>query len=321
MRYDDAEYAHLAQRAGATDERARERLYRDATMLHAAGALRDVPYLRVLASAREPLNPRVWLNLANEYERMDLLVRDTPEARVLATMQRKALGAFVLRYDRVDSRDAGPFRLGYDSADALVASGDAVDGAAFRDDYARLLDGATATNFQSPWLIARLSAADATAGDVQRTEASLRANPPNHGDYRFQQMFLENVGDEALGRRVLSDAMADGRLTSEDPTDFLFTFGKRHPGLALRYLRDHLRAIVKGIPPTQQAWTLSNGVASSLWPAASPRALERFLRSTFPTDRGTVAAAVARIERSWSERRALLRALREVGPARRLSPG
>lgn len=321
VRYDDAAYARLAQHAAAMVERDRERVFRDATMLHAADALDDVSYLRVLASAHEPLNPRIWLNLAQEYRRMDLLVRDTSEARVLATMQRKALGAFVQRYDRIDSTDAGPFRLGYDSADALAASGDAVDGAAFRDDYARLLDGATATNFQSPWLIARLSAADATAGDVQRTEARLRAAPPKPGDYRFEEMFLENVGDEALGRGVLSDAMVDGRLTSEDPTGFLFRFGRRHPGLALRYLRGHLRAVVKGIPPTQQAWRVSDGVASSLWPAASPRVLERFLRSSFPADHGTVDAAVARIERSWSERRALLRALREVGPAHRLARG
>ncbi len=312
VRYDNATFARLAKGASPAEERQRERLLRDATMLHAVGALHDVPYLRVLASAREPLDASVWVILAQEYRRMDVVLRDAPEAHLLIAMQRASLEAFVLRYDRIDSSEAGPFRLGYDSADALAASGDPIDGAPFHNDYGRLLDGATPTNFESPWLVARLAAADATPDDVRRSEARLRERQPDPGYFPFEEAFLENVGDEALARRVLSDAMADRHFTSDDPRAFLFAFGNRHPQLAFAYLSSHLRGLVRDVPPTQQAWIVSNGVASSLWEAAPPPVLERFLRTSFPAERATVDTAIARIERSWSERRALRRALREI---------
>ncbi|GEM_PF-3739504 len=50
VRYDDAEYAALAARAAALAPRDRDRLYRDATLLHSAGALADEPY-RALTNA------------------------------------------------------------------------------------------------------------------------------------------------------------------------------------------------------------------------------------------------------------------------------
>jgi hypothetical protein len=315
LRYDDATYSLLARRAGAAGERGRERLYRDAMMLHAAGELRDASFLRLLASAREPLDSSVWTAVADEYRRMDLLVRDAPEARALAAMQRAALGQFVLRYDRFDSSEAGPLMLGYESAAALAASGERVDGTAFRDDYARLLDGATTTNMQTPSLIAMLSAADATEADVQRTEARLRTHPATPSQAPFEETFLENVGSDALARRVLSDVVPDRRLTGDDPSTFLFTLGRRHPGIAFTYLRDHLSDVERGVPPSQQAWNVSIGVANELWPAAAPRVLERFLRSRFPNDRATVDMVVGRIEQSWSERRELRAALRAIGPA------
>jgi aminopeptidase N len=315
VRYDDATYAGFADGATAGNQRDRNRLYRDATMLHAAGYLRDTPYVRLLAAERDPLSPRVWLSLAQEYRRMDLLVRDAPEARVLAAVQRRALQPFVLRYDRLDSSETAPFRLDYDPAWALGTSGDPIDGATMRDDYDRLLDGAAPKNMATPWLTAMVAASAATSDDVARSETRLRAHPPTVWTMPFEETFLENVADPVLARRVLDDALADDRLTGGNRTTFMFRLGERHPRLVFTYLRDHFRAVVTQLPPTQQAWTICTGVANSLWPAASPRELARFLRSRFPANRGIVRTATARIEQSWKQRNALRRALRTLAAA------
>jgi aminopeptidase N len=311
-RYDGATYGRLARTVGSADRRSRDRLYSDATILHGTGQLPDLSYVRLLAAAQAPLDPSVWLLLAQEYSPMDLLLRDTTEANVLAAMQRRTLRPFVLEYDRLDSTDAGPFRLGFDSGWALATSGDAVDGAALHPDYVRLLDGDKARQYDAPWLVARIAAAAATSDDVQRTEALVRAPTPDNMMLPFGEVFLQNVGDEALARRVLDDAMADSRLTAGDPTSFLFALGTRHPRLVFAYLRDHFRAVEGRLPPTQQAWTICDGVANTLWSAGPPRELARFLRGRFPAGDGRVAAerAIGRVEQSWRERNVLRQALR-----------
>ena len=313
VRYDDAAYRTLA-RSDALGERDRERLFRDATMLHTAGALGDSAYLRLIATASEPLAPDVWVGLAQECRRMNELVREAPEAAQLAAMERNTLLPFALRYGRTGSKEPGPFRLGYDSAAALATSGDAVAGARFHDDYTSVLEGGPVDNGQALWSTPQIAAAAATPDDVDRTETRLRAAPAAGPVVPFGTLFLESVGDDALARRVLDDAMNDRRLTQNAPLAFLFAFGNRHPSLAYAYLRTHLRTFAKALPPTQQAWVLSRGVADSLWPAAPPTQLEAFLRAQFPHDRRTVTASTARIEQNWKARRALIAALHELLP-------
>ena len=297
----------------ACAERDRGRVYRDAVMLHAAGALSDLAYLRLISRAREPLEADVWTMVAREYRRMDQIVRDVPEARRFAELQSRALLGFARRYGAVRSKERGPFRLGYDADWALAATGDPISGAAFHDDYLAMLNDAPGVDFQATWPTAMIAGAVATSDDVERTEAKLRSHPSAVAPVvPVEAIFLRNVGDERLAQRVLSDAMADRRLTQDQPLAFLLAFGNRQPRLAYAYLRGHVRELEKSIPPTQQAWTVSMGAATSLWPATAPRGLRAFLQAEFPSDRATVDRAVALSEKFWAERRALAAAIRAL---------
>ncbi|HTD32594.1 MAG TPA: M1 family metallopeptidase [Candidatus Elarobacter sp.] len=313
VRYDSAAYGALVpERDGSDRDRARE--YRDAALLHANGELADVPYLRLIRTAREPLEPSVWVALANEYRRMDALVRGTPQARTLTLMQRDALLPVALRYGRIGSEARGPFQLGSRSALALAEAGDAVAGSAYRDDYTALTAGKGVRNFQAAYVTPILAAAVATSGDVDGAEAELRAKDPSSPMTPPQELFIENVADESLAHRVLDDAMRDPHLlTGTSRLAFVGAIGARHPALGYAYLQAHVDELRRGVPPTQQAWSIATVVASALWPAAPPAELEAFLRAHFPSDRATVREAGTIIRRNWAQRRSLLNALRAIG--------
>jgi hypothetical protein len=312
VRYGDAAYAERARGAGRLSERARAREYRDATILHANDALHDVPYLTLIASARAPLEPDVWIALANEYGRMDELVRGTPEAGVLAALQREALLPIARRYGTIDSSDQYSRQLGNVTAYAVAAAGDPADGALFRDDYARLAAGARPRNYEAVYVTAALAATAATADDLARSEARMLAKSDlERHNGTLEVVYLENIGDEALARRVLDDAMRDTRLAEGRPLQFLFALGARHPEIAYAYLREHVAELQLTVPEKGRAEAIVMGVARSLWRAAPADELERFLRTEFGSDPRAVRAAAALIERNVRHRDALREALRD----------
>jgi hypothetical protein len=317
VRYDEPRYRELAAAAGSMDQRARELLFTDATRLHAAGELADVPYVRLLAAAAEPMDGAVWEALAREYARLDDLIRGAPEASALYAMEVRSLAPYAERA-RTAAQPAA-FRPANAAAAALAHVGDPAVGAAFKTDF--LLEEAgspSVPNNRMGWSSAALAAAAATSDDVDRVEASLRAHANAQAMATFtlarvnEIAFLENVGDEGLARRVLADAMADRTLTQGAPISFLIALGSRHPELAYEYLRTHLDALVKPLPPATQAAVLTDGVAMILWPAAPPAEFERFLTAALPADPDTVRRAVSIIEQRWKERLALRAALREL---------
>jgi aminopeptidase N len=313
VRYDDASYAEQARSDSTNDERRRARSYRDAAILHANGALRDAPYLTLVATAREPLEPDVWIELANEYDRMDELVRGTPEARTLAAIQREALLPIARRYGTIDSSDTAMAQLGDAAADALASAGDPADGAPFRAEFDKVAAGARARNYGAVYATATLAAASATAQDVARSETRMLAKTElERHNGTLEVVYLQNIGDEALARRVFDDAMRDRRLAEGRPMQFLLAFGARHPEIAFGYLREHMEELKPTVAVNDRAQAIVMGVAKSLWRAAPPSELERFLQTWFPDDAATVRAAVALIERKNRERRALLLALRSL---------
>ena len=318
VRYDAPRYHELAAGVAAMDERTRALVYRDATSLHAAGALPDADYVRLLAAAAEPMDFDVWDVLAREYARLDDLIRGAPEANVLYAMEMRSLFPIVDRYGRIAAQTA-PFRAGRDSASALAEVGDPAIGSGFKADFFAMVAGtASVNNREAEWLTPALAAADATAADVDRVEASMRALTPATRvvaippPLSYEFTFLTSIRDDALANRVLADAMHDRALTQDAPLGFLFALGKRHPELAYGYLRTHLTALKKPLAPTQQAWTIANGVATSLWRGAPPDELKRFLEAAFPADRAIVLNAFRTIDRHWHDRRALRAALREI---------
>ncbi|MDP9106438.1 MAG: hypothetical protein M3N49_10975, partial [Candidatus Eremiobacteraeota bacterium] len=256
--------------------------------------------------------------VAREYARLDDLVRGVPEASVLYTMEVRVLFPYADRYARL-ARPGAPSRIGDDAAAALVQVGDPVVGASFKPDFLALeAPSATIANPRAAWTTPALAAAVATAADVDRVEASMRAHTPAGpivgstqalaGEIRF----LAHVGDEKLARRVLGDAM-QGRTVSQDaPLSFLLALGERHPEIAFEYLRAHAAALEATLPPARRAATIANGVATSLWPAAEPADMERFLRDALPGDTEIVRDAVTTIQRRWEQRRALRAALRSL---------
>lgn len=312
VRFADAAYGQSVPQPEAS-ERDRAREYRDAALLHANGALRDLPYLRLIRTAREPLEPSVWVALANEYGRMDRLVRGAPEARTLVLMQRDALLPIALRYGRIGSAARGPFQLGARSALALAEAGDPLAGSAYRDDYDLVTSGKVGGNFQAAYVTPLVAAAAATPADVDRAEVQLRALDPASPMTPPQELFIENVGDESLASRVLDDAMRDRHLLAGNTRlAFVGAIGARHPALGYAYLRAHARDLARGLPPTQQAWSIASIVANALWPAAPAAETETFLRARFPSDRATVREAGMTIRRNWAQRRSLIGALRAL---------
>jgi aminopeptidase N len=311
VRYDDRGYAAFVRDAAGLSERERSRAYRDAVTLHANGVLRDAPYLTVVAAARDPLDADVWTWIAREYARMDGLVRGAPEARVLAAMQRTKLLPFARRYGTIDSRGRRFEQLGNNAAYALAAAGDPADGALFREEYAKNASGAPAPNYSAVFVTAALAATAATAEDIAREEArTLARTDVERHNGTLEVIFLENVGDETLARRVFDDAMRDTRLAEGRPVQFLFALGSRHPDVAYAYLRAHVAELAATLPENERAKTIAMGVAESLWRAAPPDELERFLRTEVAPDDATMRAAAALIERNVRERRSLLAALR-----------
>ncbi len=311
VRFGDGVYGKAAP-SGGTSERERSRDLRDAERLHAAGALADAPYLRLIRGAREPLEPGAWSGLAFEYARMFRLVRGAPEARPLVAMGRDALLPFVRRYATVRSTEREPSRIGYAAAWALSEAGDPEIGAQFVDDYAAILAGHP-PNFEAYDTTAVFAAAAATAADVDATEAALRARTDSPV-VSVQTYYLTNLGDEALARRILDDVARDPRLLGgSSRLWFTLAVGARHPRLGYAYLRAHVRDLAREIPPTQQAWNVATGAADAVWPAVTPRELEAFLRSAFPRDPAAVREASTRIERHWAQRRSLIAALRALG--------
>ena len=321
VRYDAPRYRELAAHVAGMDERDRGIVYRDATSLHAAGELADTEYVRLLAAAAEPMDVDVWEGVAREYARLDDLVRGAPEARVLYAMEVRALFPYADRYARL-SRARAPSRIGDDAAAALVLVGDPAVGASFKPDFLALqAPSATIANPRAAWTTPALAAAVATAADVDRVEASLRAHTPAGPIVGSTQAlagatrFLTHVGDEKLARRVLADAMQDRALSQNAPLNFLLQLGERHPEVALDYLRTHAAALAATLPPAQRAAAFADGVATLLWPAAEPADMERFLRDALPADSEAVQNAVTTIQRRWEQRRALRAALRSLQPA------
>jgi Peptidase family M1 domain/Peptidase M1 N-terminal domain len=307
VRYADAAYEALARDAATQRERTRNDL--DAALLHAAGALHDLPYLRVMRTVREPVGPVAWRVIANEYRRVAVLVRGTPESRTFTAMERDQLLPLVRRYGSLRSTERSSFQVGYLAAWALAEAGDPTIGAMFRDDYAAIERG-DGGNYEAFFTTAVLVAAIATPADVDRAEAELRAMPASPMT-PVQIFLLEYVGDETLARRVLADVAREPRLlVGVSRSAFVLAVGARHPQLGYAYLRGHLRELERELPPTQQAWILCTGTADALWPAAPPRELEAFLRARFPHDPKAVREASARIERHWAQRRSLVSALR-----------
>jgi len=318
VRYDAPRYRELAGEVTGMGERERGIVYRDATSLHAADELADTAYVRLLAAAAEPMDVDVWEGVAREYARLDDLVRGAPEARVLYAMEVRVLFPYADRYARL-ARARAPSRIGDDAAAALVLVGDPAVGASFKPDFLTLQAPAAAiANPRAAWTTPALAAAVATAADVDRVEASLRAHTPAGPIISSTQAlagevrFLTHVGDEKLARRVLADAMQDRALSQNAPLDFLFQLGERHPAVALEYLRAHAAALAATLPPAQRAATFADGVATLLWPAAEPADMERFLRDALPADSEAVQNAVTTIQRRWEQRRALRAALRAL---------
>ncbi len=304
--------------ARVADEPMRARLTADGTVLHAASQLADEAFLRVIDAARDPLPDPVWIALAHELQRMNGLARGAPELRALAAHE-QAMRAFARDVRLTGVPPArGRLQLEANAVTVLASAGDVVSAGPLLADYRALLSGAPLTNPAMEWAGMQLAAGAATTGDVDRTEAWLRSAPSRYPSIPVQLSFLANVGDAALAARVLDDAGRDPRMAHDSLLPFVGMVGERHPDLAFGFLRSHRRELLRGIPPTQQAFAVARTLTASLWPGASPRVLAAFLRESFPADRGIVDDAVVRIQRSWRDRRALLRALdaRSVTAAR-----
>ena len=154
--------------------------------------------------------------------------------------------------------------------------------------------------------IAAAAGVTASPVDVDGVEALLRAGKASD----IGETFLAHVGNGSLARRILNDARRDPRISGGPLSKLLFDVGMVHPKLAYRYLRSHVAEVRASVPPTQQAYLICSLVANSLWPAASPTELERFLRKAVSvSDAKILAAADKEIEDHWSSRAELERAL------------
>ncbi len=120
LRYDDATYAGLAQGAAQLGRRERERLYRDASLLHSAGELPAATYLRLLTNTAEPMSDDVWLALINEELALNRTIRGSPEAAALYALERRSLQPLAAR---PRAASAPPTRLEAAAALVLAAGG------------------------------------------------------------------------------------------------------------------------------------------------------------------------------------------------------
>lgn len=293
---------------GVRPVRERARLFYDYAAMNHDGYLTTREYLAAVTSpqAFTGLDLAVAGRTATQLDEVRTILTGSRFEKRLVAIERSilvpALGTLALdaRNTPFDERGA---RL---SLFALAAAGDPTFSAAARAlffKYART--GWPNGALDIEWGAAAAGGVGAANGDVARTEGLLR----NGAISQTGQLFLENVRDESLLPGILRDARLDPRIAGQPFTDFLFATGSHRPAFAYAYLRKHLHEIRATLPPTQQAGAICEGIATSLWSAASPAEVERFMRAAFPNDRAATAKAAAEIRARWARRTALEAAL------------
>ncbi len=141
----------------------------------------------------------------------------------------------------------------------------------------------------------------ATTNDIDFSLAHLNENKNLY--YTTDPAYLlEGLRQRASINRILG-VLAVRRV---DYPSMIWAIGKREPSIIADYVEQHARDILRTVPPTQQAMTLTFGVADGPWAGRTPAQWRAFFERTLPArDEPTIHAAMLLIEKQWDFRHRL----------------
>ena len=114
--------------------------------------------------------------------------------------------------------------------------------------------------------------------------------------------FLSGARDD----RTIEQIFATLQKRRVDYPGIVWQIGRYRPRLVSAYLQSHVRDVLAAVPPSQQGWTLTDGVANGPWTARTPAAWRAFFTSALPaSDRGDIEKAMQIINAGWALRRRL----------------
>jgi aminopeptidase N len=153
----------------------------------------------------------------------------------------------------------------------------------------------------SYWAFEPFAASAANASDVDWALAHL---DDRHQVYPGR--FLWGVRDPVEVARVLSTLSSSRRFYAST----LWAMGTYSPAFISAYLDGHVADVLRGVPPSQRAWSLAFGIANGPWAGRTPTQWRAFLeRHLEPRDAPTIHAAMLVVEKNWALRRRLEREL------------
>ena len=288
--------------------RERERVFTDYAVMQRFGDIRTTDYFDALniPGALDGVSVATLGTIAPRLADVANRLRGSSKLATVTALEERlfrpvvfAPGAFDGSANSFDQRGLGQV-LG-----VLASAGDATISPVARAEFFRR--SATPGFSQIDYSLSEAAGVTADRADVDRVEATMRGGQAPD----YDALFLSNVRDEGVARRILEDAGRDPRLAGVGFVPFLDNFAYVHPLLAFAYLRAHVRQVRATVPPSQQDYLICSLVDDAMWPAAPPAELEHFLRKVIsPTDAATLVDANAKIERDWASRRALEAVLR-----------